>query len=261
MIKKGQHIKRKSARPCALLNESGLAVVFALGLLALLFMLASSFVVSSMASRKIASRFSAETVSRLAAQSVIKHVMALIRSSGGEMNKDLSNAYLHSVNKKSISNKAKSEFLDGADSLMNTVINDITHYSVLDKNSEDKPDWLYLFNHGVEKSIIARMAYVALSDLGKIDPSACVDSGENAQLNSVKAISEYNPPSEATMIDSVGKIVIGRPGRSVNELFLDTLPYEWFKNSYAKRISSKYAPGGRMDLVGGGWNSRWTDLF
>ena len=248
-------------------EDSGIALVFALAFITLLGMLAMTFAVTSMLNRRTADNYSAQTISQLSAQAGLQRVITALRIYSNDMDKDFADLDTFSKNQETVSDNTKRESLGGPNGLMNTTINNINYYTLDAENYDvnSNPTWQYLpFDHGPDNPIIGRFAYVALSNLGKIDPSACIDSGENAELHSVDAISEDFPASEATMVDASGTEVIGRPGRNVNELFLETLieqPDPWFTSTYAEKISSELAnPPGKLELASGDWTARWDNL-
>jgi len=245
-------------------NEKGFAIILTIGFLALSSMMAALFVTSSITNKKTAENYSAQTASRLSAHAGIQRAIAALSLYSGDLSNDLITGHVYSKNQESISNDAKREFLSGDSGLLKTVIDNMSYYSLAENyNVSDYPTWQYFpFDHGTDTPIIGRFAYVVLSNFGKLDPSACIDSGENANSNSMDAISEDAPASEATMIDPSGNVVIGRPGRNVSELFLESLPDSWFTEEYAQKISSKDAsPEGHLKLDAGTWTARWSDIY
>ena len=246
-------------------EDRGVALIFVLGVITLLSMLALTFAITSTLNHKSATNLSAQTISQLSLQAGLQRAITSIKIYSNNIDKDFSDTYIFSSNQESgISNNIKRESLGGPNGLMNTVINSVNYYGIASENYDvnNNPTWQYLpFDHGPNNPIIGRFACVVLSDLGKIDPSACIDSGKNAYDHSTSAISEDFPASEATMIDSSGNPVIGRPGRNVNELFLKTLSSSWFTEQDAQKISSGLAsPAGELKLASGAWTARWDNL-
>ena len=75
------------------------------------------------------------------------------------------------------------------------------------------------------------------SNLGKLVPSACVDSGINAFANSAYAIKESDALYTGTGAD--GTPIPGRPGVNVNEIYLRALDDRFNDNSVLDEISSE----------------------
>ncbi len=247
-------------------NERGIAVILAMSFLALFTISALLFTVTSITNRKTAENFSAQTTSRLSAQSglqrAVTHLNYILEFNDPndedkrlELFDKLNSQLIYSDNSDdTISNEAKLESLGGTNGLLNTIIdNKIEYYTVANENYDTSthPTWQYFpFNHSLSNPINGRFAYIVLSDFGKLDPNACVDSG-----NGITAISEDAPINEATSVN-----VIGRPGRNINEIFLDCLPSSWFTTTYAQNMSSVNAsPPGKLQL----YNNKpsWIDIY
>ena len=242
-------------------DEKGIAIIFTLGLLALFTMSALLFTVTSITNRKTAQNYNAQTNSRVSIQAglqrAVSHLNYVLENNNDnrlELFNKLNSELIFSDNgDENTSMLAKIESLGGTNGLLNTIIDDrIEYYAVASENysTDSYPSWQYFpFNHNLNNPINGRFAYIILSDFGKLDPSACVDSG-----NGITAISEDAPLNEATSIN-----VIGRPGRNVNEIFLDSLPLSWFTTEYAQNISSVNAsPPGKLQLYNNKPN--WIDI-
>ncbi len=231
-------------------KEAGVAIVFALGMISLLFVLALGFSTNAIIKRKTADNNNQQKTARIIAQSGLQRVIAAMQYNCINVSKDFTNVVSHQGN----------DYEDLVD-LFPTEIDGITYYSWPENyNSKDNDSltWHYLPDIGnVNVPIIARFAYIVIPDNGKIDIAAGVDSGLNAYNNNVDAISEQYPPNEATGIDENGNEIIGRPGRSISELFLATLSCIGNTDS-AIKISSNAIdsdPDGTL-----AYGTRWLDL-
>ena len=234
-------------------NENGIAIVFALGIVSLLFIIALGFITTAIIERKTEENFTSLTTARMTAESGLQRIIAGMKHNSLDVSKDFSNIYSRCSSYSQSSDEATESLI----SLLPTENNGITYYSLLDyTSSTDTPTWQYLpFDHDTNTPIIARFAYLSTPYRGKINPSTSVDSGRNAELSGVDAISEDFSISEATGVDINGNDVIGRPGRDISELFLTNLP-NWFTNDMAKKISVTNAnPSGQLDPGG-----RWADF-
>ena len=109
--------------------------------------------------------------------------------------------------------------------------------------------------------IIGRIAFTAVSNtpqsnfgnMGKLVPSACVDSGINAVANGANAVSESENLNTGTKPD--GTPVVGRPGVNVNEIYLEALD-QAFTTSVLQNASVIAAnPGGQLPN-----GEQWIDL-
>ena len=213
-------------------SEKGIAIIFALGIISMLFVIALGFVTTSIVEKQTGENFNELEVARLVAQSGLQRVIAAMTIYSEDTTKNFADVF--SKNEEIVSDDIKRENLGGSDGLLQTEINDVVYYSAPtgSYNVDSFPTWQYLpFNHSTDTPIIARFAYLVLENKGKIDPSASVDSGVNASNNSVPAITEKFAVTEETSVDSDGDNVIGRPGRNMNELFLKAFPSNWKKFS------------------------------
>jgi hypothetical protein len=237
-------------------SEKGIAIIFALGVISLLLVLAVGFVSTAILEKKTGENLSDQTVARMVAQSGLQRVIAAMKYYSSDPTIDFSNVYSQCVSYPLESAEATEDLT----TLLPTESDGIEYYSLSDyESSTDTPTWQYLpFDHSTDIPIVARFAYLVINNYrGKLDLSASVDSGENAEANSVNAISENYPVSEATSIDSNGASVIGRPGRNVSELFLATLPLIGQTDTAAK-LSSDNIAGSPMGTLP--YGTRWPDL-
>ena len=231
-------------------KEKGVAIVFALGMISLLFVLALGFSTNAILNRKTANNNNTYKTSQIIALSGLQRVIAAMQFNCTDVTKNFANVISH-----------QGEDYENLEELLATNIEGLDYYSWPETyNSKDNNSvtWHYLPGIGdVNTPIIGRFAYFVIPDNGKIDISAGVDSGLNAYNTNVNAISELYPPSEATSIDQNGNKVIGRPGRNISELFLSTLSCIGYTDS-AIKISSNIIdsdPDGTL-----AYGTRWLNL-
>lgn len=215
--------------------EKGVALLFTLGILGLLTVLALSFAASSMLERK-ASKYSAGASSaRILAQSGLNRAMAVM---GFYM--QYSDDYDVLVSK----DPASSGTYDFIYRLNTDV--DGTYYKIKASDYVTSNDqcaqWVYVDNGktGADKELIGRFVYAVVACGGKLDPSACVDTGIN----------------EAAFDFSTG-ITSGEPrvGAKVQEIPIPGLVSSW--NTW---LSSTYATNMNFSGTGGQLTDyiRWT---
>ena len=210
-------------------SEKGIAIVFALGFISLLFLLAIGFLTSSIIQKDIGQNNNNLTTTRLLAEAGLQRTIAAMKLNSLDAAKDFSNVYTHEGD-------GSKAYYEDLKELLPTTVNDITYYSWpnnYNPSSDDSVTWQYIKDE--DGKILYRFAYVTLPTKvkptnyklfgEKIDLSASVDNGLNAEANGVDAVSEDYPPIEATSIDVNGNPVIGRPGRDVSELFLSTISF------------------------------------
>ena len=273
----------KLARYIGLKNNDGIVVLLSLGLLALLSMLVLTFSVSTTISRKIAKNYNDLTIARMIAVSGLHRVIAGMSLYSGYEDKDFADVF--SKNQEAVSDDIKREDLGGP-GLLQTIVNGVTHYSLPEDYDVDiYPTWQYLpFDHGIDTPIIGRFAYVVVSNTGKIDPSACIDSGYNTyEDHGHTAVSEANKPGDpgsgaydgqdgiertSWIGPGADDFVVGRPGRNLSEIFLRCMDdgESWLNASpsskkYVQKLSSSWAsPSGKLRLKGNEWTGRWADF-
>ena len=242
-------------------NERGIAIIFTLGLLALFTMTALLYTVTSTTNRKTAQNYNAQTRSRISAQTGLQRAVAHLNYAieNNNANRETVLDYLNSgalyseLNNDSIDEVTKTENLTGSNSLLNTVIDDkLTFYNV--QGQANSPTWQYFpANHSTNIPITSRIAYIILPEFGKLDPAACIDIGANA-------VSEDNETNSSNG-------VVGRPGRNINELFLETLFENCFPNEYitGRKLSSIYAENinsqNALKLHNGNSANDWIDIY
>jgi hypothetical protein len=253
--------------------EKGIAIVFALGIVALLLVIALGFVTTAIITKKTEENLSSLTIARMTAESGLQRVMVGMKANSSESDIDYWNIVSHEPDADS-----DPVYYEDLPTLMANV-EDGAEREVFDWNTyypsgsydpadSDHITWQYLpSGHDISTPIVARFAYIVVDSLDlpaayyifgkKLDPSASIDSGLNAYNHSIDAISENYPVSEATSVDSGGNTVIGRPGRDVSELFLATIPAPFIgQTDTAEKLSVTNAdPTGLLP-----YNTRWFDL-
>ena len=250
-------------------NENGMAIVFTIGMITLFLLLALAFITTSIVEKKAAQNYNSLQIARMVVQSGVHRAMATLDFYAADKTENLTNVYSYNANGDH----------DGLEELLETQVDGITYYSSGDYVLANGPHWQYLpEDHGADTPIVSRLAYMVISDLGKLDISACLDSGVNASLlknldlYKNKSVTESNSANaidgvECTSIyvsynsarEPYGKPVVGRPGRRMNELFLRCIndDHSWFTDNDAKKISPKIAnPNGTLEPTG----SRWPDF-
>jgi hypothetical protein len=136
--------------------------------------------------------------------------------------------------------------------LLATTQNGIEYYTEDDFNNTPtsaRPQWQYIKDDA--NKIAGRVSFVIVVDTGQINPSICVDTGFNAETNSIKAISEeegINP--YAISIKTDGDTAYGRPGINTNEInlkpIINGLAETALVDEYLEKISSSEAYSGKM---------------
>lgn len=158
---------------CNRKNENGIALLFTLGMLSLLLVMAIAFASMSMMSRKTASNNADLTLARILAQSAVQRALGAMRfyreSGGSQYDNIISHDASGGVNQKTY------DWLYG----LNTIIDGATIYQwpiPYDPNATDAIHWQYIDNGrtGAEQRIIGRLGYKVYGSGGKLDPSACV---------------------------------------------------------------------------------------
>ena len=251
-------------------SDNGIAVVFVIGSIALLFIFIMGFITNSIIQKKVSENRRALKQARLSAQSALHRVTVAMRYT--QERNPLTANFSEIVSHDSDANAEDDPiYYENLSTIMPTVINNVTYNSWYDLSEYDSTDsdhatWQYIRDGSDDNKILSRFAYIVVADKGKLDPSASVDSGVNAYAynarihgGSVYAISE-STSADSTSVDSDGDDVIGRPGRDISELFLTTLP-SWFTDTMAENISADNAsPAGTLPLTDEGGNTRWPDF-
>ena len=160
-----------------------------------------------------------------------------------------------------------SEAKDHSDNLANlleTTVDGVTYFETADYSSDEGPHWQYLpENFALDSEpITGRFAYLVIAQSGKLDLSASIDNGFYVDSPNNNAVSEGSYISDRTSLKSDGiNYVLGRPGKNINELFLDTLDTNWLTASYLQQISSYFAsPRGKLKGTDNTWKAQWDDF-
>ena len=197
-------------------EERGIATVLTIGVLALLAALAIGFLSESMILQKISNNNLNLERSRLLAQSMVQRTIAAVTQYNATTSDSLitfnSQRLLKGVNGTDTDDAPDTD--DLATSL-STTFNNIEYFT-WDEDASDSPQWQYIRttrNTDGDSMLVGRIAYVVINNIGKLDPSAIVDSGSNASPAITEDTDLY------TGIDPGEAKVIGRPGRDVREIF------------------------------------------
>ena len=268
-------------------KEHGIATIFALGFLSMLFMLSAIYITSSMIDRKASENANALQSARMLVQTGLSRSMASLNRYIQDNTVNLSDIY-------SYRGIDSNDYSDSLADLLETNVDGVSYFVADDYSQTEGPHWQYLpEEHGEDTPIIARFAYMVLAQSGKIDISACIDSGWNAEElgGNNKAVSEAPKPGggsggswmsyagrddyektslkqNADMFSQGDKYVTGRPGINVNEIFLRCIDDDntWFNSGpntklYAQKISSHSAsPAGQLKGSNSEWQAQWDDF-
>ncbi len=253
-------------------GDKGVAVIVALGIFVLLFGLGVSFITTLITERKAAKNVDALKMARMVAQAGLQRTLTAVEMYVEDTSSDLNNIFSFNDD-----DNDATEMLGGENGLMKTHVDAVSFYSLEENyDTNSNPTWQYIKSGYGDNEVIARFAYVAIADHGRIDPSACLDSGYNAFTiygkNAKSAASESNTNKsrgrdgvEVTSLDQNGIEIIGRPGRQVNEIFLRSMDpeKEWLnkKKNYITKICSRWAnPRGKLMVNKKIWEGRWLDF-
>ncbi len=209
-------------------NQSGIAVILAIGLSSLLLALAVAFVSTAMIEKKASGNYQALSTARSAARTALNRALSIMKDA--PMNVDLSALVSHQAAPAITDN----EMLELEAVLNNTTVADLPSADSVysfpsqpwDTSDSGLVTWVYLksnyTNAADESCYLSRIAFVIMSDKGKLDISAIEDSGKNAgSSHEIPLELEGSPPY--TMVDSNGNYVLGRPGRNPTEIFLNSV--------------------------------------
>ncbi len=185
-------------------DEKGIALLFTLGILALLLVMALAFATNSIVEQKVASATNTRSQTRLLARTAVNRALCGMTNAA--------RSFLSFDDLKSHDSDSTHQAADWQDFLGNietkldgATIYDFsgTYYSSSEFGNSDALHWQYVKNSDSE--IIGRYAYVIIPSNGALDPSAAVDSGANSI--------PYSETSSNQL----------RPGVEVNEIYIDGL--------------------------------------
>ncbi|MDD2802409.1 MAG: hypothetical protein PHE96_13230, partial [Methylococcales bacterium] len=183
--------KIKQFMDCSKDNERGIAILFTLGILSLLLIMAMSFATDAIIERKAAYNNNTRTQAKLLAQSALNRAIASMR-----YYVDDTTTFFHSYEFSSI-------YSNGTDTdQISTSLLTLSGDKSADSFSADaiaNTAWHYITDPSTSK-LIGRYAYAAFADSGRVDAAAAVDSGITA----------------AVVEDMTTKT---RPGVDVNEMY------------------------------------------
>ena len=249
-------------------EERGIATVLTIGVLALLAALAIGFLSESMILQKISNNNLNLERSRLLAQSMVQRTIAAVTQYNATTSDSLitfnSQRLLKGVNGTDTDDAPDTD--DLATSL-STTFNNIEYFT-WDEDASDSPQWQYIRttrNTDGDSMLVGRVAYVVINNIGKLDPSAIVDSGSNVTSFYPSAVTEDT--SLYTGFDPGPVKILGRPGRDVREIFAgnintsilaDTLQYMSASNADNSDPSTLEGSNNRTGQLLKG--TRWFDI-
>ncbi|HBM15162.1 MAG TPA: hypothetical protein DD381_02270 [Lentisphaeria bacterium] len=240
-----------------LINEKGIATIMTIGFVVLMFCIALAFITTSIIEKKSSLNFQSIAVARLAAQSAMSRALAQMKSIDTRLPL---HDKVYSYRYENDSADSESDRAGETLKLINALSIQIngTDYVPVSYSGTDTP-FAWIYNVDTDRKLISRMAYVVITDSGKLDPSAVLDSGTTSGLhpseintgiaaNATNGISGENN-REITMTTSTTSKIIGRPGANVNEIFLRSITNSesWFTSTgignYAERMSMTNSDG------------------
>ena len=179
-------------------KEDGIALLFTLGILSLLLVMALAFAANSIVEQKTASNTNKREQARMLAQSAVNRTLAGMTLVAQNMG-----IYGSFENIKSY---------DATDKIhdwlckLSTKIDGVSVYEFpVDEYDPNLPEAMHWqFAKDSSGRIIGRFAYIVLGDSGKVDPSAIVDSGVSVAAISEKEISRERPGVEISEIYMAG---------------------------------------------------------
>lgn len=216
-------------------NEKGIALLFTLGILSLLLVLALGFATNSIIEQKVASNINTSVQAGLLAKTAINRAIAGM-SAADATSLEFDNVRSHDVDSQ------HNDYLER----LTTKLDGVTVYQFdrtnYDANSDEAIHWQFAYN--ADSEIIGRYAYIVLGDKGGLDPSATVDSGVNGI-----PVAENSAAKE-------------RPGVEVNEIYIAGLnpnmgTPDIDATDLAKLSSDAVIPLGTGKLAAG---TRWLDF-
>jgi hypothetical protein len=173
-------------------NEKGIALLFTLGILSVLLVIALAFATSSITERKAAANNAELTSARLLAESAIQRAIAALR-------------YYDASDPTAAPDVMFSQCPSGADTFFTqndktfdtlwrlaTEENNITYYTWPPSylNNDNAMHWVYIHDSSdPDNRIIGRMAYYVKASGGKLDPSSCVTQSTVYPLQPTAAVS------------------------------------------------------------------------
>ena len=208
---------RKSAKN----NESGVALLFALGILSLLLILGLAFASNALLSQKVAANNSNRSQAKLLAQSAISRIATAIMYYQYEASKSgiipLNYSDIYSYGK----DKNGTIFADGLFSTDDSLLMPPSSATIdlPDASTLQNPKWAFVFDKPESESdrkIIGRIAYQQVSSKGssKINLNYVLHGKDHQESHSQESHSEITPPNQ--------KPWENRWGKSIDELNLNS---------------------------------------
>ncbi|MCF7791088.1 MAG: hypothetical protein K9L78_00195 [Victivallales bacterium] len=231
-------------------SEKGVSVILALEFTALMLGLILTFVILTQTEKKASKNFNNIKTAKMLSISALRRAIIAMKAYSADDSVEISTLSSHHII--SDGDPDSAPYFDQLSDKLPTEINGVNYYewpANYDPASSDAVTWTYIEKgNGVDSTIIGRIAYVVVSNKGKIDPSATIDSGGNG--------TPYTEGNDITMIDNAGNPIRGRPGRDASEMYLNSLN-GWFTDEYAEKMSVDNAIPNSGELPA---NSRWIDF-
>jgi len=232
-------------------EERGVALIFTLGILALLLIMALAFATNSITERKAAANNNDYTVARMLAKSGINRAVGAMRFYS-TLSDYFDNFFSHDGTGDCIATGDTSK-LGKYDFLYRLATQfEGTRYdwpSNYDVDSQMAVNWQYVKDGSADNKIIGRYAYIVLPNGGRIDPSAAVDSG---------AVTPLNQAALALTESSTDK---KRPGVEVAELHLANLNNAYISAHLQDLSADNASPSTGMLPAGTRQPTDWDTFF
>ena len=189
-------------------DEKGIALLFTLGILSVLLVIALGFATTSITERRAASNNNDLTAARMLAESAVNRAIGAMRfyaDSGYQFDDIIS----HDISSTPPQNQQTFDMLYKLNTVVNgSLIWPSWSWSDYDKTANSAVHWQYV-NNGLDTTdakykLIGRYAYVVFGTSGKLDPAACV--------------SQTVAADEGATYDGVLGDIQDRNGASVNEI-------------------------------------------
>ncbi len=151
-------------------NQRGVALVFTLGILGLLTVMALGFASTAMLNQKIAANSAGVSSARMLAQIGVQRALTAValHTANGDEGEAVSVSDIFSREDDDSENKDTCDFIWK----LTTKINDIPLYELpVDYDNESGVTWQYVTDPSDNKTLIGRYAYVAVPYYGALDPS------------------------------------------------------------------------------------------
>ncbi len=219
-------------------DNRGIALIFTLGILALLLILALAFASDSIIERKAALNTNNRSIARMMAQAAVQRAIGAMRYYISDLGGTGGRFYDIYTHDETSTNKRTYDWLCH----MNTTLDGQVLYSGYNPSSYSNTDseavhWQYIYDDSSPAEIIGRFAYDVVASVGRLDPSVTVDSG----------VSYSNNENTGTVL---------RPGCEVREINIKNLSPSGTNLSVANVSDlSCVAAGGKLDN-----GKRWVDI-